>query len=360
MKRIALIVVLVGAIAAFVIVPMLKNDKTDYDYGFPASFGFENSLVAATYGKDASLPIVINDDNVTKIELIFNDSVFQTFDGSNKKMNYVLDADFYGVGAFPLTLRSYTSDGRQEDDERTLRVLSDISPVPKKAVSVVAYPHERSSYTQGLEWNNGKLYESTGNPRTAEASSMVGIIDLPTGKILTKNGLDASYFGEGITIIGDELFQLTWQNGKCFVYDKNNLQLKLRDFTYTGEGWGLTNDGKSLIMSDGSERIYFRDPKTFSILKTIEVYDNIGPRVALNELEYINGKLYANVYLTDFVLVIDPNTGKVLENIDCSGLEAVGKEGGEVLNGIAWNPATAKLYMTGKYWGKLMEVKITD
>lgn len=137
------------------------------------------------------------------------------------------------------------------------------------------------------------------------------------------------------------------------------MELK-KDFTYTGEGWGLCNDGKQLIMSDGTERITFRDPKTFSILRTIEVYDDNGPFVKLNELEYINGKIYANVWMTNLILVIDPFTGKVLEEIDASALALVGKMGGDVLNGIAYDPKTNKIYMTGKYWGKILEVKIAE
>jgi glutaminyl-peptide cyclotransferase len=173
-----------------------------------------------------------------------------------------------------------------------------------------------------------------------------------------KNGLDATYFGEGITIIGDLLCWVVWWNSKCFVYDKKTMVLK-NEFTYVGQGWGLCNDGKVIMMSDGSERITFRDPKSFQATKVIEVYDNVGPRTQLNELEYIDGKIYANVYTTGTVLVIEPTTGRVLQEIDANELVVRGKNGGDVLNGIAYNKLTKKLYMTGKYWPKTFEVSLT-
>ena len=259
-----------------------------------------------------------------------------------------------------LILRATMKDGNIEEDSRTIRVFSDISPKPFTATVVTTYPHNPANYTQGFEFHNGELWESTGNPGNT-GESTVGKIDLKSGQFITskKNALDATYFGEGITIFGDELFQLTWQNGKCFVYDKNTMALK-KDFTYVGEGWGLCNDGKSLIMSDGTERITFRDPKTFKPLRTIEVYDDQGPYPSLNELEYIDGKIYANIYTTSLIVVIEPYSGRVLEKIDATGLETVGKMGGEVLNGIAYNPATKKLYLTGKYWGKIIEVNLSE
>jgi glutamine cyclotransferase len=150
---------------------------------------------------------------------------------------------------------------------------------------------------------------------------------------------------------------LTWQQQKCFVYDKESLVLQ-KDIPYTGEGWGLCNDGTYLIMSDGTERLYFRDPETFEIKKIIEVYDQFGPKIKLNELEYINGKIYANVWMEDQLLVIDPATGKVNAIVDCKDVIAQGRGTGEVLNGIAYNPTTKKTYLTGKNWSKSVEVSI--
>ena len=359
MKRYLIIglILLIGA--TFIIVPLLKNNTPDLTD--PAEFNFKENL-ATNYGKDLPIAFTVNRDDIVQLELIYNDQVVQRWAKPKKgALSVVLDADFYGVGTRPLVLRAKLSDGTLEEaDSRMIRVLSDIEPKPLDAVSVSTFPHNTANYTQGLEFNNGLLYEGTGNPGNTGESS-IGVIDMATGQYVTgkKNGLDATYFGEGITIFGDDLFQITWKNGKCFVYDKNTLQLK-RDFTYTGEGWGLCNNGKELIMSDGSERITFRDPKSFAVKRTIEVYDEQGPIVNLNELEFVNGKIYANIWQTSTVVTIEPETGRVLERIDATPLEAVGKMGGEVLNGIAYNPATKKLYMTGKNWGKIMEVAIQE
>jgi glutamine cyclotransferase len=167
--------------------------------------------------------------------------------------------------------------------------------------------------------------------------------------------LDATYFGEGITIFGNAIYQLTWQEQKCFIYNKESLQLE-REVSYVGEGWGLCNDGKLLIMSNGTERLTFRNPKTFAVERTIEVYTHQGPVTNLNELEYADGLIYANVWMTNKVAVIDPMSGKVLAEIDATDLVLEGKQSGDVLNGIAYNPTTKKWYMTGKNWPKLFEV----
>jgi glutamine cyclotransferase len=236
--------------------------------------------------------------------------------------------------------------------------LSDVAPQQWTASIVQSFPHNPLSFTQGLEFSNGELFESTGDPNH-DGSTIVSKVNLKTGATIEKNGLDANYFGEGITILNNKVYQITWREQKCFVYDSKSLQLKLKDFTYTGEGWGLCNDGKSIIMSDGTERITFRNPETFQIERTIEVYDQVGPRAKLNELEYVDGKIYANVWMLDLILVIDPNTGKVIAEIDAASVSAEGKGAGDVLNGIAFNPATKKIYLTGKYWSKLFEVKIS-
>lgn len=357
MKRFAIIALLILAAGAFIIVPMLKGNDTDVDTAELATFNFDGYL-ATPYGKDTPIAFTVPEGPITKVELIYNDSLFAQWKNPKGKITFLLDADFYGVGTRSLVLRSTFTDGTTEEDPRMMRVLSDISPKPLIATVVKAYPHDATSYTQGLEFDKGQLYEGSGNPNNS-GESKIGKVDLNTGQFTLKNALDATYFGEGITIFGDELFQLTWQNGKCFVWDKNTMQLK-REYMYTGQGWGLCNDGRFLIMSDGSERITFRDPKTFRPVRTIEVFDDQGPRTNLNELEYVNGKIYANVYTTNMVLTIDPLSGKVLEEIDASALVVAGKMGGEVLNGIAYNPLTKKLYMTGKYWGKILEVNISE
>lgn len=353
MKRFVIIALLLLAIGAFVLGPLLNGSSSSVNE-LAATFVLKENFLS-TYGKTMDLEFTINKD-VEKVEIIYNDSVFKTWVKPTGKLTIGLRTDYYGVGAKTLTLRSYLTGGGTEEDTRIVRILSDISPTPLKTEVIASFPHLQTSYTQGLEFDGNQLYEGTGNPQNS-GESMIASMDLKTGKPITKNALDATYFGEGITIFGDEVYQLTWQNGKCFVYDKKTMQLK-HDIAYSGEGWGLCNDGKNLIMSDGSERITFRDPVSFAPVKTIEVYDNAGPIARLNELEYFNGKIYANIYTTDYVAVIDPQSGKVLEMIDAAPLATVGKMGGEVLNGIAYNKNTNQLYMTGKNWGKVMEVKL--
>jgi glutamine cyclotransferase len=184
-------------------------------------------------------------------------------------------------------------------------------------------------------------------------------VNIATGKFdeNLRNGLDANYFGEGISILGDKMYQLTWQNSKCFMYDKNTLLLLKDEFIYEGEGWGLCNNGKELIMSNGTEFLTFRDPNTFTVNRTIQVYDNVGARVLLNELEFANGFIYANVYQSNLILVIDPKSGKVLEEIDAKLMTDLGKGTvGDVLNGIAYNSSSKTFFITGKLFNKLAEV----
>lgn len=360
MKRYLIIGLLLLVAAAFV----FSIFRTEEESITAATFNLEEGANFGGRYNDARLPIAftVNEEGVKKIELIYNDSIFATWDAPKEgKLAFKLDADVYGVGSKQIVLRSHMTDGTKEEDIRMVRILSDISPALKTAKVISSTPHDQANYTQGLEFSEGQLYESTGDPNH-DGSSRVGKVDMATGKYIAgmQNGLDATYFGEGITILNDEIFQLTWRSGKCFVYDKNTMQIKLKEFSYQTEGWGLCNDGRNLIMSDGTERITFRNPETFAPVRTIEVYDDQGAVPNLNELEYIDGKIYANVYMSSFIVVIDPNTGRVLEQIDATPLEAVGKMGGEVLNGIAYNPETKKLYMTGKYWGKIMEVSVDD
>lgn len=323
----------------------------------PALFSFSDNL--ATVGDEkAPLEITINNDEIVKLELLYNDSILKTWTNPKGKLSFTLEAGVFGVGTRTLNLLSTMKDGSSFVDNRMVRVLSDIIPQKKMAKIVAEYPHDPTSFTQGLAFYNGKLYEGTGDPGD-QGKTIVAEVDLTSGKIVNSMGLQAGFFGEGITVMNDKLYQITWKNQKCYVYDVNTLQL-LSEFNYKGEGWGLTHDSTSLIMSDGTERITFRNPETFAIERTIEVYNNEGPINYLNELEFIDGKIYANVWTTASAISIDPKTGKVLEQIDGSELFRVGRGMGEVLNGIAHNPATGKTYMTGKNWIKLFEVKFVE
>ncbi|UCD40354.1 MAG: glutaminyl-peptide cyclotransferase [Candidatus Bathyarchaeota archaeon] len=218
---------------------------------------------------------------------------------------------------------------------------------------VAAYPHDKNAFTQGLVFEDGVLYESTG----LYNYSTLRRVELETGKILQLYSLPNQFFGEGITIFNDRIIQLTWQSNKGFVYDKNSFDL-LQEFDYPTEGWGLTCDGKQLIMSDGTATLRFLDPKTFEATGQIEVHDNV-PVTRLNELEYIRGEIYANIWQEDKIVIIDPQTGQVKGWVDLSGMQDLeNRDISDVLNGIAYDAQENRLFVTGKRWSQLFEIKL--
>jgi glutamine cyclotransferase len=228
--------------------------------------------------------------------------------------------------------------------------------VPVYGYKVVnTYPHDRTAFTQGLVYESGGLYEGTG----LRGRSTLRRVELETGDILQFRELPAQFFGEGVTIYGDKIIQLTWQSNVGFVHDKETFQL-LRDFNYPTEGWGITHDGKRLIMSDGTSTLYFLDPETFEEIGQIEVRDNDGPVNKLNELEYVRGEIYANVWLTDRIVRIAPLTGQVIAWIELEGLLSPEdrSERVDVLNGIAYDAKNDRLFVTGKLWPKLFEIEL--
>jgi glutamine cyclotransferase len=218
-----------------------------------------------------------------------------------------------------------------------------------------SWPHDSRAYTQGLIFHDGVLWESTGQ----YGESSLRKVELKTGKVIKQISVPRNYFAEGMTVFHNKVFQLTWQEHKGFIYDPDTFQ-KQGEFTYTGEGWGLTHDDESLIMSDGTDKIRFLDASTLRTTRTISVTDRGEPVHELNELEYIKGEIYANVYQTDRIARIEPKTGKILGWIDLTGLLAVtDRTGGEdVLNGIAYDSKGRRLFVTGKMWPKLFEIEI--
>jgi glutamine cyclotransferase len=217
------------------------------------------------------------------------------------------------------------------------------------------YPHDRQAFTQGLVFDQGIVYEGTG----LRGRSSVRRVDLTTGRVLQLRALPAPFFGEGITVFGPHLIQLTWQSKVGFVYDKTHFTL-LRQFTYPTEGWGITHNDQHLIMSDGTSVLYFLDPETLSETGQLHVRDDQGPVERLNELEYVQGSIYANIWQTDRIARIDPESGQVTAWIDLTGLLPLEDrvERVDVLNGIAYDAAQDRLFVTGKLWPKLFEIRI--
>ena len=229
-------------------------------------------------------------------------------------------------------------------------------PVPKYGYQILnIYPHDSNAFTQGLILVDGKLLESTGQ----EGSSSLRSVELATGKILKKVDVPVPYFAEGMTVLNGKVYQLTWMHNVGFIYDAQTLD-RVGQFNYQGEGWGLTTDGQSLIMSDGSNRLKFLDPASYRVTKTLSVLDGTTAVNQLNELEFIQGEIYANIWHSDRIAVIDPQSGRVKAWIDLTGMMPEGelRDGEAVLNGIAYDQANDKLYVTGKLWPRLFEIKV--
>ncbi len=243
-------------------------------------------------------------------------------------------------------------------DQGTSATSNENTPAPVMSYSISAtYPHDTSFFTEGLEFYKGKLLESTGN----KGKSKLVESELQNGKPVKQISLDDKYFGEGITVLNDTIYQLTWQEHIVHVYTVKDFK-KIKDFPFNTDGWGLTNDGKNLIATDGSSNLYFYEPSTFRLLRTQGVAENGNPAINLNELEYINGFLYANQYQYNYILKIEPNSGQVVAKLDLTDVVNRLKAKAPYileLNGIAYNPDTKKVYITGKYWPELYEIKFS-
>lgn len=229
-------------------------------------------------------------------------------------------------------------------------------PTPVYTYQVInEFPHSQDAFTQGLIYADHILYESTG----LYGQSSLRKIELESGQVLQAIYLENNYFGEGITLFQDRIIQLTWQSHRGFVYDKDSLEL-LEEFTYPGEGWGITHDGSNLIMSDGTSYLRFLDPVNFSEIKRIEVTDSGVPVRRLNELEFVEGEIFANIWLTNRIARISPTSGKVLGWIELQDLLTPSEcpLSIDVLNGIAYDPAEKRLFVTGKFWCKLFEIQL--
>lgn len=233
-------------------------------------------------------------------------------------------------------------------------ITSDINPVPLNFTQRSSVSHDMRSYTQGIELHNGILYESAGQ----YGESTIRKVNPTTGSVLKSVPLAKEYFAEGLTVFNGKIYQLTWKEGICFVYDMDlNLLKKINFRSANGEGWGLCNNGKSIIISDGSNKLTYVNPETFAVEKIISVYAGANEVQYLNELEYVDGYIYANIYTTNQIAKIEAKTGKVVAVSDLSSLKNENQDG-EVLNGIAFNPSNGHFFITGKYWKKMYEVKM--
>jgi len=258
-------------------------------------------------------------------------------------------------GRLPLRVVAFSSVSKPQTVSLFVSLLSDITPVTYRYKVVKSYPHDRHAYTQGLVYDEGFFYEGTGQL----GQSTLRKVEAQTGKVISQVNLDGSLFGEGVALLGDRIYQLTWTTKVGFVYDKNTLS-QLNKIYYQTQGWGLTTMDNKLVMSDGTNVIWFLDAD-FNVLSSVEVWDNKGIVENLNELEMIDGELWANIWQTDHIARIDPVTGKVLGYVELSNILSREDRSQEtdVLNGIAWDAVNKRLFVTGKYWPRLFEITVT-
>lgn len=296
----------------------------------------------------------IKNGDIESVKLYMNSQLLK----ESKELDFtVSDVELKLLGNNSLTVEAVKTDGQKNSRSQVVSVFSN-EPAQKYTYQVIKnYPHTKEHYTQGLEFYNNTLYEGTGEYATS------GIFKkrYETGEIDKTVKLEDKYFGEGITILNDKIYQLTYKNKTGFVYQLSDFAL-IDTFTFhPAEGWGLTNDGTNLIMSDGTHILTWINPVNFSVVKTLQVANNRGLMTNLNELEYVNGTIYANVYTTDIIVQIDPETGKVISEINLTGILDMYKKPGDkidYLNGIAFNQKNGNLFVTGKYWPKMFEIKL--
>jgi glutamine cyclotransferase len=292
--------------------------------------------------------------------LVKIDSVQLWVGGSRKSTIYELPASVElepagKPGRLALRVVAFSPVSKPQTVSLFVSLLSDITPVTYRYKVVKSYPHDRHAYTQGLVYDDGYFYEGTGQ----QGQSTLRKVEAATGKVVSQVNLEGSLFGEGVALLDDRIYQLTWTTKVGFVYDKKTLT-QLNKIYYQTQGWGLTTMDNKLVMSDGTNVIRFLDAD-FNVLSSVEVWDNKGIVDSLNELEMIDGELWANIWQTDHIARIDPMSGKVLGYVELANIlprEDHSQEA-DVLNGIAWDAANKRLFVTGKYWPRLFEITVT-
>ena len=322
-------------------------------------FTFDNSNLKQQYQPQESLELGLLNVNNKEVDSViyFNNNIKISskkgldklvFKLSNQKLGYQnLKAVVYFDG---------------DNSEATIRIelVSNVTPKLLKYTIVNTYSHDKASFTEGLEFYKDTLYESTGSGNNYK--SYLRKYDYKTGTVFKQTDLDPIYFGEGITFINNKIFQLTWQNKTGFIYNATTWKLE-KTFTFDKEieGWGMTNDGKNIYQSDGTEKIWTMNPENQKMLGYVNVYSADSKIKSVNELEWINGKIYANIWQKDAIAVINPTTGAVEGVLDMSGLRKFITAGpNDFLNGIAYNPKTKTIFVTGKNWEKMFEIKVSE
>jgi len=292
------------------------------------------------------------------------DSVLINFDGQvvknlkSEPWEFSIPSILTGTtGRKSLKIAAY-KDGRARNTiTRFMIIYSDVVPKRYGYKVIHSYPHDKDAFTQGLVYDKGVLYEGTGQ----ESGSTLREVELESGKVKRQLSIDPTLFGEGIALFHDRIYQVTWKSKIGFVYDKSTFKERNRIY-YSTQGWGMTTIDDKIVMSDGTNVLSFYEPEMFTVTSRIEVYDNEHKVDSLNELEYINGEIWANIWMNNHIARIDPVSGKVLAYIDLTGILPESEKTNEtdVLNGIAWDEAGKRIFVTGKKWPKLYEIKLTE
>lgn len=323
------------------------------------SYSFDESLIKVTYlnGETANFKILNSETTVTDSTIFyFNEQKIATKKGLE---NFQIPIENEKLGYKNIKALIYAK-GQVFEINKRIEIVSNINPKLISYKIVNTYPHNTKSYTQGLEFHRDTLFEGTGQ----RGLSKLLKTNAKTGEIYSSVALPGKYFGEGITILNNKVYQLSWQENTGFIYNADNLKL-IKEFNYFKaiEGWGLCNDGKNLYQSDGTEKIWILDPETLKEIGSINVYSAATKIKAVNELEWVDGMIYGNVYQKDALAKINPKTGAVEGIIDLSALKTqvnVSDPGNEVLNGIAYNQKSKTFFITGKNWDKMFEIKLSE
>lgn len=310
--------------------------------------------ITAGSNLNISISVKVKGGELKETRIYVDTTLVNTSDQTD--FNFVVPT-FSHLGKHTIKAVAIKTDGVEGTYFKDFEVLSDIVPENYSFEVVQSLPHNDSFFTEGLEIHEGFLYESTGEHGT----SGIHKTNLKTGKIIQSTPLAKRYFGEGITIFNNRVYQLTYKSKIGFIYNLRDMAVIDSFYYSSAEGWGMTHDDKYLIMSDGTNVLTYLDPVTLKTIKRVQVYDHKEPMYYLNELEYFDGAIYANVWNTFLIVKIDPATGKILSKIDMNGILNMLSSGNrqiDVLNGIAIDPATKKMYVTGKYYSNLFEIRL--
>ena len=308
------------------------------------------------YGEKVSVRVKtkVRNGEIKSIKLYYENQLLK----ESKELDFTVDGvELKILGNSSFKVEAIKTDGVKNLRTKTVKTISEIEPKIYSYQIVNKFPHSKNNYTQGLEFHNGFIYEGTGDYGT----SWLYKVNIKTGKTVQEYKMDNKYFGEGITILNDKIYQLTYRLKRGFIYNLSDFAV-IDSFQFNSkEGWGLTNDGTNLIMSDGTSKLTWINPDNFSVVKTVQVANNIDIFSFLNELEYINGTIYANIFTTDLIIQIDPETGKVLSEVNLKGIINMDLNQSDrinYLNGIAYDKNNDRLFITGKLWPKMFEIEL--